>query len=335
MEELLSKLKKDLEMKLASAKKEADILNIKSEYVGKKSEISSILASLKDMSIEYKKKYGSLINNTKKEMENMINEKLENLGNDVEITFDDTLDYDIKTGSLHPVTIIAHEITDILKRMGFTVVSGPEMESEYYNFEALNVPKDHPARDMQDTYFLDNGMLLRTQTSDNQIHAMENFGAPLRICAPGRVFRNEDLDANHENTFYQIEGMVIDEGITIENLLYVMQNLLKEVFKKEVKVRLRPGFFPFTEPSYEMDMSCLICGGKGCPTCKNSGWIEMVGSGMVHPNVLKAGGIDPEKYTGFAFGFGLTRLAMMRYKINDIRVLNSGDIRYLKEFNIE
>lgn len=335
MEELLSKLKKDLEMKLESAKKEADILNIKSEYVGKKSEISSILASLKDMSIEYKKKYGSLINNTKKEMENMINEKLENLGNDVEITFDDTLDYDIKTGSLHPVTIIAHEITDILKRMGFTVVSGPEMESEYYNFEALNVPKDHPARDMQDTYFLDNGMLLRTQTSDNQIHAMENFGAPLRICAPGRVFRNEDLDANHENTFYQIEGMVIDEGITIENLLYVMQNLLKEVFKKEVKVRLRPGFFPFTEPSYEMDMSCLICGGKGCPTCKNSGWIEMVGSGMVHPNVLKAGGIDPEKYTGFAFGFGLTRLAMMRYKINDIRVLNSGDIRYLKEFNIE
>lgn len=335
MEELLSKLKKDLETKLESAKKEADILNIKSEYVGKKSEISSILASLKDMSIEDKKKYGSLINNTKKEMENMINEKLENLGNDVEITFDDTLDYDIETGSLHPVTIIAHEITDILKRMGFTVVSGPEMESEYYNFEALNVPKDHPARDMQDTYFLDNGMLLRTQTSDNQIHAMENFGAPLRICAPGRVFRNEDLDANHENTFYQIEGMVIDEGITIENLLYVMQNLLKEVFKKEVKVRLRPGFFPFTEPSYEMDMSCLICGGKGCPTCKNSGWIEMVGSGMVHPNVLKAGGIDPEKYTGFAFGFGLTRLAMMRYKINDIRVLNSGDIRYLKEFNIE
>ena len=335
MEELLSKLKKDLETKLESAKKEADILNIKSEYVGKKSEISSILASLKDMSIEYKKKYGSLINNTKKEMESMINEKLENLGNDVEITFDDTLDYDIETGSLHPVTIIAHEITDILKRMGFTVVSGPEMESEYYNFEALNVPKDHPARDMQDTYFLDNGMLLRTQTSDNQIHAMENFGAPLRICAPGRVFRNEDLDANHENTFYQIEGMVIDEGITIENLLYVMQNLLKEVFKKEVKVRLRPGFFPFTEPSYEMDMSCLICGGKGCPTCKNSGWIEMVGSGMVHPNVLKAGGIDPEKYTGFAFGFGLTRLAMMRYKINDIRVLNSGDIRYLKEFNIE
>ena len=335
MEKELESLITSLKSELKECTKEADILNVKSKYVGKKSRIAEIMSGLKEMSVEDKRKYGSLINNTKKEMENMINEKIENIGNDVEITFDDTLDYDIETGSLHPVTIIAHEITDILKRMGFTVVSGPEMESEYYNFEALNVPKDHPARDMQDTYFLDNGMLLRTQTSDNQIHAMENFGAPLRICAPGRVFRNEDLDANHENTFYQIEGMVIDEGITIENLLYVMQNLLKEVFKKEVKVRLRPGFFPFTEPSYEMDMSCLICGGKGCPTCKNSGWIEMVGSGMVHPNVLKAGGIDPEKYTGFAFGFGLTRLAMMRYKINDIRVLNSGDIRYLKEFNIE
>ena len=335
MEEKLSKLKEELQKKLEEATKEADILNIKSEYIGKKSEISSLLSNLKDMSIEDKKKYGTMINNTKKEFEELVTRRLETLENSGEITFDDTLDYEVETGSLHPVTIIGKEITDILKRMGFTVVTGPEMESEYYNFEALNVPKDHPARDMQDTYFLDNGMVLRTQTSDNQIHAMENFGAPLRICAPGRVFRNEDLDANHENTFFQIEGMVIDKGVTIENLLYVMQNLLKEVFHKEVKVRLRPGFFPFTEPSYEMDMSCLICGGKGCPTCKNSGWIEMVGSGMVHPSVLRAGGIDPEEYTGFAFGFGLTRLAMMKYKINDIRVLNSGNIRYLKEFDLK
>ena len=335
MEEKLSKLKEELQKKLEEATKEADILNIKSEYVGKKSEISSLLSSLKDMSIEDKKKYGTMINNTKKEFEELVTRRLETLENSGEITFDDTLDYEVENRSLHPVTIIGKEITDILKRMGFTVVTGPEMESEYYNFEALNVPKDHPARDMQDTYFLDNGMVLRTQTSDNQIHAMENFGAPLRICAPGRVFRNEDLDANHENTFFQIEGMVIDKGVTIENLLYVMQNLLKEVFHEEVKVRLRPGFFPFTEPSYEMDMSCLICGGKGCPTCKNSGWIEMVGSGMVHPSVLRAGGIDPEEYTGFAFGFGLTRLAMMKYKINDIRVLNSGNIRYLKEFDLK
>ena len=331
LESLIANLKKELK----ECSKEADILNVKSKYVGKKSRITEILASLKDTSVEDKRKYGSLINNTKKEMESIVASTLESLENKVNITFDDTLDYDIENGSLHPVTIVAKEVTDCLKKMGFTVVSGPEMESEYYNFEALNVPKDHPARDMQDTYYLDNGMLLRTQTSDNQIRGMENYGAPLRICAPGRTFRNEDLDANHENTFFQIEGMVIDENISIENLMYVMQELLSEVFKTDLKVRLRPGFFPFTEPSYEMDMSCVICGGKGCPTCKNGGWIELIGCGMVHPNVLRAGGIDPEKYTGFAFGIGLTRLAMMKYKISDIRVLNSGDIRYLKNFDIK
>ncbi|MCX4254201.1 MAG: phenylalanine--tRNA ligase subunit alpha [Bacilli bacterium] len=335
MEEKIIKIKEELVLELSKVTKEAEVLNVKALYVGKKSEIQSLLASLKDMSVQDKKKYGSVINNTKKEMEELISTKLESLQNKVNVSFDDTTDYNLKSGSLHPVTIVAHEVTDILKRMGFTVVSGPEMESEYYNFEALNVPKDHPARDMQDTYYLSNGMLLRTQTSDNQIHAMENYGAPLRICAPGRTFRNEDLDANHENTFFQIEGMVIDKGVSIENLLYVMQQVLSEVFHQQVKVRLRPGFFPFTEPSYEMDMSCLICGGKGCPTCKNSGYIEMVGSGMVHPNVLKAGGIDSEEYTGFAFGIGLTRLAMMKYKINDIRVLNSGDIRYLKQFDVD
>lgn len=335
MEKELENLIVSLKSELAKSTKEADILNVKSKYVGKKSRISEILSSLKDMSVDDKRKYGSLINNTKKEMESIVASSLEALENKVNITFDDTLDYDVENGSLHPVTIVAKEVTDALKKMGFTAVSGPEMESEYYNFEALNVPKDHPARDMQDTYYLDNGMLLRTQTSDNQIRGMENYGAPLRICAPGRTFRNEDLDANHENTFFQIEGMVIDENISIENLMYVMQELLSEVFKTDLKVRLRPGFFPFTEPSYEMDMSCVICGGKGCPTCKNGGWIELIGCGMVHPNVLRAGGIDPKKYTGFAFGIGLTRLAMMKYKISDIRVLNSGDIRYLKNFDIK
>lgn len=335
MEKELESLITSLKDELASCTKEADILNVKSKYVGKKSRITEILGNLKNMTVEEKRKYGSLINNTKKEMESIIASSLESLESKANITFDDTLDYDIENGSLHPVTIVAKEVTDCLKKMGFTVVSGPEMESEYYNFEALNVPKDHPARDMQDTYYLDNGLLLRTQTSDNQIRGMENYGAPLRICAPGRTFRNEDLDANHENTFFQIEGMVIDKNISIENLMYVMQELLSEVFKTDLKVRLRPGFFPFTEPSYEMDMSCVICGGKGCPTCKNGGWIELIGCGMVHPNVLRAGGVDPEKYTGFAFGIGLTRLAMMKYKISDIRVLNSGDIRYLKNFDIK
>lgn len=334
MEKELEELKIKLEEELKSVSKEADVLNIKSKYVGKKSRINDLLVGLKDMSVEDKRKYGSVINSTKKELENIVSSYLESLENKSNIMFDDTIDYKVSTGSLHPITIVAKEVTDIMKRMGFTVVSGPEMESEYYNFEALNVPKDHPARDMQDTYYLDNGMLLRTQTSDNQIRGMEKYGAPLRICAPGRTFRNEDLDANHENTFFQIEGMVIDKNVSIENLMYVMQEILSEVFKKDLKVRLRPGFFPFTEPSYEMDISCVICGGKGCPTCKNAGWIELIGCGMVHPNVLRAGGINPEEYTGFAFGIGLTRLAMMKYKISDIRVLNSGDIRYLENFRI-
>ncbi len=335
MEKELEELQSNLKKSLNGLTKEADVLNLKSEYLGKKSRISELLSGLKDMSNEDKRKYGSLINNTKKELENIVNEYLENMNNKTSIKFDDTIDFDIELGSLHPITIVAKEVTDVLKRMGFTVVSGVEMESEYYNFEALNVPKDHPARDMQDTYYLDNGMLLRTQTSGDQIHSMEKFGAPLRICSPGRTFRNEDLDASHENTFFQIEGMVIDKGITIENLIFVMREILREIFKRDVEVRLRPGFFPFTEPSYELDCSCLICGGKGCPTCKNSGWIELVPGGMVHPNVLKAGGIDPEVYNGFAFGIGLTRLAMMKYKINDIRVLNSGDLRYLSHFDID
>lgn len=335
MKEELESLKKSLESELLECSKEADILNVKSKYIGKKSRLGEILSSLKNMSVDEKREYGSLINATKREMEELVSARLIDIENKSNVAFDDTINYEVSTGSLHPVTIVAKEITDILKKMGFTVVSGPEMESEYYNFEALNVPKDHPARDMQDTYYLDNGMVLRTQTSDNQIHAMENYGAPLRICAPGRTFRNEDLDANHENTFFQIEGMVIDEEVSIENLMYVMEELLKEIFKTDLHVRLRPGFFPFTEPSYEMDMSCVICGGKGCPTCKNAGWIELIGCGMVHPNVLRAGGIDPDKYTGFAFGIGLTRLAMMKYKISDIRGLNSGDIRYLSNFNIK
>ena len=335
MEKELELIKKNLEKELASVTKEADILNIKSNYVGKKSKIQEILSGLKDMSVEDKRKYGSLINTTKKELEELINGKLESLENGVEVTFDDTVEKTIEKGSLHPVTIVAKEVTDILKRMGFTVVSGPEMETEYYNFEALNIPKDHPARDMQDTYYLDNDMLLRTQTSDNQIHAMEKFGAPLRVCSPGRTFRNEDVDACHENTFFQLEGMVIDKNISIGNLKNVMQQVLSEVLHQEIDVRLRPGFFPFTEPSYEMDITCTICGGKGCPTCKNSGWIELIPGGMVHPNVLRAGGIDPEVYNGFAFGIGLTRLAMMKYKISDIRILNSGDIRYLENFDIK
>ena len=293
------------------------------------------MSNLKSMSIEEKKKYGSLFNKIKKDLESKVNERITEVNVTKDIDFDDTLPVEAKLGSLHPVTIVAKEVTDILKRMGFSVVSGPEMEEEYFNFVALNIPDDHPARDMQDTYYLDNGKLLRTHTSPNQVHAMQKYGAPIRMCAPGRCFRNEDLDASHENTFFQVEGMVIDKNISIGNLMYTMKELLSALFERDVDVRVRPGFFPFVEPGVEIDCSCLICGGKGCPTCKNSGWIELCPGGMIHPNVLKESGIDPEVYNGFAFGLGITRLAMMKYKIDDIRVLNSGDLRVLDKFNVE
>ena len=335
MNEKVMNIKKIALEELKDLNKEADVLNCKAKYLGKKSELNELLSSLKDLSVEEKKVMGPLLNQTKRELEEAFSKKIEEINNHIDYDFDETLPVYAKTGSLHPVTLVIKDMTDILKRMGFTVVSGPEMEKEYYNFEALNIPKDHPARDMQDTYYLSNGDLLRTHTSPNQVRAMQKYGAPLKVCAPGRVFRNEDMDANHETTFFQLEGMVIDKGVSISNLIYVMRSLLSETFKKDVRVRLRPGFFPFTEPSFELDCSCLMCDGKGCPTCKGAGWIEFCGCGMIHPNVLRESGIDPEEYTGFAFGFGVTSLAMMKYKIGDIRVLNSGDVRALNEFEVE
>jgi phenylalanyl-tRNA synthetase alpha chain len=203
---------------------------------------------------------------------------------------------------------------------------------DYHCFEALNIPKHHPAREMQDTYYLENGQLLKTQTSAAQNHIMKKYGAPLRAIFPGRCFRNEAIDACHENTFFQMEGIMIDKDISISNLIYFMKTMLSEVFRKDIKVRLRPGFFPFVEPGFELDISCLICGGEGCPSCKHSGWLELCPCGMIHPEVLKAGGIDPEEYTGFAFGLGLTRLAMMQYGVKDIRDLNSGNLTRLSQF---
>ena len=318
MKEELKEIVSNALIEIKEATKEADLLNIKSKYLGKKSKISELMSKLKDMTIDEKKQFGSLFNKIKKELEEKINIKISEVNITKNIEFDETL-----------------EVTDILKRMGFSVISGPEMESEYFNFEALNIPKDHPARDMQDTYWLDNGKLLRTHTSPNQIHAMQKYGAPIKICAPGRCFRNEDLDACHENTFFQVEGMVIDKNVSIGNLIYTMKELMSAIFKTDVDVRIRPGFFPFVEPGVEIDCSCLICGGKGCPTCKNSGWLELCPGGMIHPNVLKESGIDPNEYSGFAFGLGITRLAMMKYKIDDIRILNSGDLRLLDKFNVE
>lgn len=237
-----------------------------------------------------------------------------------------------RPGSLHPITQITREIEDVFTSMGFAVLDGPEVETEYNNFDALNIPPDHPARDMQDTFWLDGGNLLRTHTSPVQVRGMKKLGPPLRMIAPGRVFRNEEVDASHEHTFYQLEGMMVDREVSVAHLIYFMKTLLSAVFKRDVTVRLRPGYFPFVEPGFELDIRCLLCDGGGCPVCKQSGWVELLPCGLVHPNVLRMGGIDPEQWNGFAFGLGLTRLVMMRYAIDDIRLLQSGDLRFIKQF---
>jgi phenylalanyl-tRNA synthetase alpha chain len=243
------------------------------------------------------------------------------------------------TGNLHPITLIRNQLIDIFASMGFEVFEGAEIETDYYNFTALNTPQDHPARDMQDTYYLDNGQLLKSHTSAAQNAILKKYGkaliengTPIKAIFPGRCFRNEATDACHENTFFQMEGVMVDKDISISNLIYFMKTMLSEVFQKDIKVRLRPGFFPFVEPGFELDISCLICGGEGCPSCKHSGWLELCPCGMIHPEVLKAGGIDPEEYTGFAFGLGLTRLAMMKYGVKDIRDLNGGSLKALSQF---
>ena len=235
-------------------------------------------------------------------------------------------------GSLHPITLIQRELEEIFMSMGFVIETGYDVETEHYNFDALNTPGDHPAREMQDTFWLTNGMVLRTQTSAVQVRALEKYGAPMRMIAPGRCFRYESIDANHENTFYQLEGLMVDRDISVANLISVMKLLLSQVFHTEVETRLRPGYFPFVEPGFELDIKCLICGGKGCRSCKNEGWLELLPCGLVHPNVLKAGGVNPDEWSGFAFGLGLTRLAMMKYGIPDIRLFNCGDIRVLRQF---
>lgn len=238
----------------------------------------------------------------------------------------------IVPGSLHPLTRIQNEIESLFFSMGFAALDGPEVETEFHNFDALNIPPDHPARDMQDTFWLEGGHLLRTHTSPVQVRGMQRLGPPLRMIAPGRVFRNEEVDPSHEHTFYQLEGMMVDREVSIAHLLYFMKTLLGGIFGREVTVRLRPGFFPFVEPGFELDIQCMVCGGTGCPVCKHSGWVELLPCGLVHPNVLRAGGINPDEYGGFAFGLGLTRLVMMRYLIDDIRWLQSGDLRFLKQF---
>ena len=310
---------------------------LRAKVLGKKGNLGRLMGSIRQCAPEIRGQVGQILNAANREVAQLFDDRtaaIRQQESTAEATraqaFDPTLPGagDLP-GNVHPVTAVQWEIERVFERLGFTVEAGPDMETEYYNFEALNIPATHPARDMQDTFWLANGRLLRTHTSPVQIRTMEKFGPPIRCIVPGRCFRYETIDASHENTFHQCEGLMIDEDISIANLIAVMKLLLREVFQREVQIRLRPGYFPFVEPGFELDMNCLICGGQGCPTCKQSGWIEILPCGMVHPNVLRFGGIDPHQYTGFAFGLGLTRLAMMKYGIRDIRVMNSGDLRAL------
>lgn len=324
----------------------ADIESIRVSYLGKKGSVTDLLKGMKELSNDERKAFGQKVN----ELKGLVNEKITEKTNEliekeiqkeIELMpeFDLSMPPVMDRGSYHPITLVQRECERIFKSMGFTVEDYSEIVTDYECFESLNIPKHHPARDMQDTYYLTNGQLLKSQTSaaQNAIYkkyrdALVNDGVPIKAIFPGRCFRNEATDACHENTFFQMEGVMVDKNISISNLIYFMKTMLSEVFQKDIKVRLRPGFFPFVEPGFELDISCLICGGEGCPSCKHSGWLELCPCGMIHPEVLKAGGIDPDEYTGFAFGLGLTRLVMMKYGIKDIRDLNSGNLKTLSQF---
>jgi len=313
--------------------------SLRVKFLGKKGFITDIMAKFREVPVELKKEFGQKVNALKNKIETKIEEIKTSLSQkaiDAEIKntkmFDYSLPVDTKTGSLHPRTIIQKQVCDIFKNMGFVVEDGNEVETEYNNFESVNVPKNHPARDMQDTFWLNNGELLKTQTSAAQNRILRTYGPVCKVIFPGRVFRNEELDARHENTFFQLEGVVVGKNVTVANLIYFEKAMLKSLFKKDIEVRLRPGFFPFTEPSYELDAKCPFCGGTGCHTCGNSGWLELCPCGMIHPNVLRMAGIDPDEYNGFAFGLGFDRLVMIRTKLDDIRYLNSNNLKIMSQF---
>ncbi|NIA02028.1 MAG: phenylalanine--tRNA ligase subunit alpha [Nitrospirae bacterium] len=346
MKQEIEKLEKAVLEELKKVSSTGGLKELEVKYFGRKGEFTAILKGLKDLSASEKPVLGKLANITKVKLEKAIEaqrHKLEGsaLEKELDTEFFDT-SIPGKTpqmGHIHPLSQVQEEVERIFSQMGFAIMDGPEIESEYYNFEGLNIPADHPARDMQDTFFIQDKddpkhghMVLRTHTSPVQIRTMEKYGAPLRVIIPGRVFRYEATDASHDTTFYQVEGLLLDKEISLSHLKGVMAEFLTRLFGAPVKVRFRPGYFPFVEPGLELDFSCLICNAKGCKVCKNTGWIEFMGAGMVHENVLKAGGIDSKKYQGWAFGFGLTRLVMMRHAVSDIRLLTNGDLRFIKQF---
>lgn len=346
MNEKIEALKSSFDSELKKIANMVDLEALRVNYLGRKGKVTDALKGMGGLTDEQKKTVGRETNELKTAITVALAEKLEalkaqELQREINALpeFDISMPPDMTRGSYHPITLVQRQCEQVFKSMGFTVEDYAEVVTDYECFESLNIPKFHPARDMQDTYYLDNGQLLKTQTSaaQNAIYrryrdALVNDGVPIKAIFPGRCFRNEATDACHENTFFQMEGIMVDKDISIANLIYFMKTMLSEVFRKDIKVRLRPGFFPFVEPGFELDISCLICGGMGCPSCKHSGWLELCPCGMIHPEVLKAGGIDPEQYTGFAFGLGMTRLAMMKYGVKDIRDLNSGSLTRLAQF---
>ena len=312
---------------------------IKVAYLGKKGELTQVLKSMKDVAAEDRPKIGQMVNEARTSIEEKIEKKKKDFEKKVleEKIKKETIDVTLPgkapvIGHKHPNQIALEDVEDIFVGMGYQVVEGPEVEYDYYNFEALNIPANHPAKDEQDTFYITSDIVLRTQTSSVQVHEMEKGKLPIRMIAPGRVFRSDEVDATHSPSFNQIEGLVIDKNVTFADLKGTLAEFAKKMFGEDTKVRFRPHHFPFTEPSAEMDVSCFKCGGKGCRFCKGEGWIEILGCGMVHPRVLEMRDIDPDKYQGFAFGMGLERIALLKYEIDDMRLLYENDIRFLEQF---
>jgi phenylalanyl-tRNA synthetase alpha chain len=334
----LKLLKKQAEKELKDAQDLKDFDDIFKKYLGKQGELVKVLRSLKKLPKAKRMKIGREAN----ELKNFIRQRIEKASKEIRKTsvFADEEWIDITIpgkrpiiGHLHPLTQVQRKVEEIFQSMGFSVVEGPEIETEWYNFDALNIPKDHPARDMWNTFCLkDNKLILRTHTSPVQVRYMEKNNPPFRIIVPGRIFRHEATDATHEMQFYHVEGLMVDKNISVANFKAIIQEFFRRFFQKEIGIRLRPSYFPFTEPSFEIDINCVVCGGKGCSVCQKSGWLEMMGAGMVHPNVYKNSGLNPKNWQGFAFGIGMDRLAMMKYKIHDIRLFHSGDLIFLKQF---
>ncbi len=339
MKEKIEEIRKAAKEKLVEIQNLQELQELKVKYLGKKSELTSILKGLGSLSAEERPKIGSLVNELRDEIEKAILEAENNLKakqlekrlekEKIDVTMPSK---NVNIGSSHPITQIIDEVKEIFLGMGYSIADGPEVETTHYNFDQLNTPADHPARDLQDTFYITEDVILRTQTSPVQARVMENQKPPIKIICPGAVYRSDTLDATHSPVFHQVEGLVVDKNIRMSDLKGTLEEFATKCLGPNTKVRFRPHHFPFTEPSAEADVSCFVCGGKGCRVCKGEGWIELLGCGMVHPNVLKNCGIDPEEYSGFAFGFGVERIAMAKFGIDDLRLLYENDVRFLKQF---